>query len=171
MKDKAENVIAPFVATGLALVDDKAPELTSANILSNGLLILGFSETVDAVVPTTENDFLLRVGSVDIARSQIEFTNGAGTDAGKYVVAVDAIVDAGRIHLAGTTADNRLFIDNDASGDYTKGDILVRTGVTGAIGTSTLNLSDCLRSNFLQLLLPLLLLTQAHLTTSLKVEK
>ena len=143
LKDKAGNVIAPFVKAGLALVDDKAPELSSANILSNGLLILGFSEAVDAVNPaTTEGDFVLRVGSTVIDNSQIAFTDGAGTDAGKYVVAVTATIDEGVDASAATTADNRLFIDNDGDGDYNTGDILIRTGVTGAIGTSTLNLND-----------------------------
>ncbi|MDX5980297.1 Ig-like domain-containing protein [Exiguobacterium profundum] len=143
LKDKAGNVIAPFVATGLSLVDDKAPELTSANISSNGLLILGFSEAVDAVnTSTTEGDFELRVGSTPINNTQIAFTDGAGTDAGKYVVTVTATIDEGVDGNAATTADNRLFIDNNGDGDYNTGDILIRTGVTGAIGTSTLNLND-----------------------------
>ena len=144
LKDKAGNVIAPFVATGLYLVDDKAPELTSANISSNGLLILGFSEAVNAVNPTTtENDFVLRVGSTVIDNTQITFADGAGTDAGKYVVSIDAIIDAGADSSAASTADNRLFIDNDDDGLYDAGtDILVRTGVTGATGTTTLNLND-----------------------------
>lgn len=144
LKDKAGNVIAPFVATGLSLVDDKAPELTSANISSNGLLILGFSEAVNAVNPaTTENDFVLRVGSTVIDNTQITFADGAGTDAGKYVVSIDAIIDAGADSSAASTADNRLFIDNDDDGLYDAGtDILVRTGVTGATGTTTLNLND-----------------------------
>lgn len=153
IKDKAGNVAAPFVHSPVALVDDISPELTKAEISSNGLLVLTFSEAVNAVTTGTEADFEFTINGSTVAVANntniATFTDGTGTDTGKYVVTFKANVDAGVDNDAATTADNRLFLDVNGDGAYTAGtDILLQTGTTtavGAVATLDINMFSSLK--------------------------
>ena len=140
VKDKAGNVADPKAATVAALVDDVAPVLNAATISSNGLLVLGFTENVNAVVTTsTYDDFEFVVNSVSVTGANLAniatFSAGTGTDAGKYVVTFKAVVDSGADANAATTTDNRLFLDVNGNSTYEQGvDILIQTGTTTTVG-------------------------------------
>jgi hypothetical protein len=144
IKDKAGNTADPKVAT-VTLADDVSPELKTATISSNGLLVLGFTEDVNSVATGTPNDFQFTINGTDVPVADntniLAFTNGSGTDTGKYVVTFTATVDAGADSNPATTADNRLFLDVDGSGAYNTGDILLQTGTTQSVGTHTLDLN------------------------------
>jgi trimeric autotransporter adhesin len=144
IKDKSGNTADPKVAT-VTLKDDVSPELKTATISSNGLLVLGFTEDVIAVTTGTSADFQFVINGTEVAVADnaniVSFADGTGTDSGKYVVTFNAHVDAGADGNAATTADNRLFLDVDRSGGYNSGDILVQTGTTKAVGTTTLDLN------------------------------
>lgn len=147
IKDKAGNVANPFVQNNVALKDDISPELTKAEISSNGLLVLSFSEAVNGVAAGTGADFQFTINGTKVVVANngniATFADGTGTDTGKYVVTFKAAVDAGADGNAATTADNRLFINVDGSVDssgnptYTPGDILLLTGTTTAVGPVT----------------------------------
>lgn len=139
IKDKAGNAAAPFVQSAIALVDDVSPELKAATISSNGLLVLSFSEAVNAVTTGTEADFEFTINGSTVTVGNntniATFTDGTGTDTGKYVVTFKALVDAGVDTDSTTTADNRLFLDVNGDNAYTAGtDILLQTGTTTAVG-------------------------------------
>ncbi|MGD9678453.1 MAG: Ig-like domain-containing protein [Vulcanibacillus sp.] len=140
VKDKAGNVAIPQVSAAMALVDDVSPVLASASIASNGVLVLGFSEDVNAVAAlgATDDDFAFTINGAAVGVADnvniVTFADGAGTDTGKYVATFNAVVDAGADANAATTADNRLFLDVDGLGAYNAGDILVLTGTTTAVG-------------------------------------
>nr|WP_244374830.1 S-layer homology domain-containing protein [Anoxybacillus flavithermus] len=144
IKDKAGNIADPQVAS-VTLNDDVSPELKTATISSNGLLVLGFTEAVSNVGAGTLSDFQFTINGTDVAvvnnGNIVAFANGTGTDAGKYVVTFNAKVDAGADNNPLTTADNRLYLDVDNSGTFSAGDILVQTGTTTAVGTTTLDLN------------------------------
>ncbi|ALF08823.1 hypothetical protein BCV53_01515 [Parageobacillus thermoglucosidasius] len=145
IKDKAGNTADPKVAT-VTLRDDVSPELKTATISSNGLLVLGFTEDVIAVTTGTSADFQFVINGTEVAVADnaniVSFADGTGTDSGKYVVTFNARVDAGADGIATTTADNRLFLDVDGNGVYNSGvDILVQTGTTKTVGTTTLDLA------------------------------
>ncbi|MGX1982285.1 S-layer family protein [Thermolongibacillus altinsuensis] len=145
IKDKAGNTADPKVATVSLLLDDVSPELKTATISSNGLLVLGFTEDVNTVTTGTSADFQFVINGteVNVANNSrfLTFANGTGTDDGKYVVTFTAKVDAGADNNVATTADNRLFLDVDGDGTYNTGDILLQTGTTKAVGTTTLDLN------------------------------
>ncbi|BDG30581.1 S-layer homology domain-containing protein [Parageobacillus thermoglucosidasius] len=145
IKDKAGNTADPKVAT-VTLRDDVSPELKTATISSNGLLVLGFTEDVIAVTTGTSADFQFVINGTEVAVADnaniVSFADGTGTDSGKYVVTFNARVDAGADGNAATTADNRLFLDVNGNGVYNSGvDILVQTGTTKTVGTTTLDLA------------------------------
>jgi len=145
IKDKAGNVAVPFVQYKVALKDDVSPELKAASISSNGLLVLTFSEAVNAAVqPADEGtagtiaDFQFTINGIDVKAANNKniatLEDGTGTDEGKYVVKFKAVVDKGADGNADTTVDNRLFLDVDGDGEYTNKDILLQTGTTKAVG-------------------------------------
>lgn len=144
IKDKAGNVADPKVAS-VTLNDDVSPELKTATISSNGLLVLGFTETVKSVALGTPADFQFVINGTEVAVANnaniVSFADGTGTDSGKYVVTFNAKVDAGVDGNPATTADNRLYLDVDNSGTFNTGDILVQTGTTTAVGATTLDLN------------------------------
>ncbi|GCD81078.1 S-layer protein [Parageobacillus thermoglucosidasius] len=144
IKDKAGNTADPKVAT-VALKDDVSPELKTATISSNGLLVLGFTEDVNAVTTGSSTDFQFVINGTEVAVANnaniVSFADGTGTDTGKYVVTFNARVDAGADGNSNTTADNRLFLDVNGNTLYDSGDILVQTGTTKAVGTTTLDLN------------------------------
>jgi putative cell wall-binding protein len=146
IKDKAGNVADPKTGTVANLVDDISPELKTATISSNGLLVLEFTEKVVAAAgaggATTLADLEFEINGVTVTGAQASasgavLADGTGTDVDKYVVTFKAHVDSGADGNAATTADNRLFIDIDASGDYGAGDILIQTGTTKAVSVTT----------------------------------
>jgi len=139
IKDKAGNIANPFVdTTSIVLKSDIKPVFTTAVINSNGSISLGFSKGVSAQVALTSADFQITANRVLIPVAKTVFTNGTGSDDGKYVVTLAAMVDAGADNLPDTTADNRVFIDANGNGTYDAGvDILVTTGTTTAIGATT----------------------------------
>lgn len=132
VKDKVGNIANPVAITGLALVDDVAPTLSTATISSNGLIVIGFSETVSGVTPATYADFEFVINSVTVTGAQLQniasFVPGTGTDAGKYVVT-----------LKQTVVDGRLFLDLDNSGTYSTGDISIQTSSSATTGTFDVN--------------------------------
>ena len=146
IKDKAGNTADPktFNAT---LADDVSPELKSAAISSNGLLVLEFTEDVNGVTTGTENDFQFTINGITVpVASNVNittFADGTGTDQGKYVVTFKALVDTGADNNGSTTADNRLFLDLNGNSQYDQGtDILVVTGTTLSVGQHTLDLNQ-----------------------------
>lgn len=145
IKDKAGNIADPKVAS-VTLTDDVSPELKTATISSNGLLVLGFTEAVNSVAAGTLSDFQFTINGTDVAVANntniVTFANGTGTDAGKYVVTFNAKVDAGADANSATTADNRLYLDVNGNNSFDAGtDILVLTGTTTAVGSTTLDLN------------------------------
>ncbi|MGG3938971.1 S-layer homology domain-containing protein [Bhargavaea massiliensis] len=146
IKDKAGNIADPKVAS-VTLTDDVSPELKTATISSNGLLVLGFTEAVNSVAaPGTLSDFQFTINGTDVAVANntniVTFADGTGTDAGKYVVTFRAKVDAGADANSATTADNRLYLDVNGNNSFDAGtDILVLTGTTTAVGATTLDLN------------------------------
>ncbi|BAD77471.1 surface layer (S-layer) glycoprotein [Geobacillus kaustophilus HTA426] len=145
IKDKAGNIADPKVAN-VRLNDDVSPELKTATISSNGLLVLGFSESVNSVGATTPSDFQFVVNGVEVATTSngniVQFNDGTGTDAGKYVVTFKAKVDQGADNNVSTTADNRLYLDVNGNNAFDSGtDILVQTGTTKAVGDVTLDVN------------------------------
>lgn len=145
IKDKAGNTADPKVAN-VTLRDDVSPELKTATISSNGLLVLGFTEDVNSVATGTVNDFQFIINGTEVAVENnaniVAFADGKGTDTGKYVVTFNARVDEGADGNAATTADNRLFLDVNGNGVYNSGvDILVQTGTTKTVGPTTLDLA------------------------------
>ncbi|MGY0372882.1 Ig-like domain-containing protein [Clostridium sp. JNZ J1-5] len=146
VKDKAGNVALPKVDNAIVLVDDVSPELKTATISSNGLLVLGFTEDVSAVAAGTLNDLQFTINGTQVAVAKntniVAFADGTGTDTGKYVLTFKALVDNGADNNAGTTADNRLFLDVDGSGAYNAGDILIQTGTTKVVGAVDLDIAN-----------------------------
>ncbi|WP_445613144.1 S-layer homology domain-containing protein [Geobacillus sp. YF-1] len=145
IKDKAGNIADPKVAN-VNLNDDVSPELKTATISSNGLLVLGFSEAVNAVAQNTPADFQFVINGVEVPvasnGSIVQFADGTGTDNGKYVVTFRAKVDTGADNNAATTADNRLYLDVNGNNQFDSGtDILVQTGTTTAVGNATLDIN------------------------------
>ncbi|OQP16806.1 Ig-like domain-containing protein [Geobacillus zalihae] len=145
IKDKAGNIADPKVAN-VNLKDDVSPELKTATISSNGLLVLGFSESVNSVGANTPSDFQFVVNGVEVATTSngniVQFNDGTGTDAGKYVVTFKAKVDKGADNNESTTADNRLYLDVNGNGAFDSGtDILVQTGTTKAVGNVDLDVN------------------------------
>ncbi|OQP09611.1 Ig-like domain-containing protein [Geobacillus thermoleovorans] len=145
IKDKAGNIADPKVAN-VRLNDDVSPELKTATISSNGLLVLGFSESVNSVGATTPSDFQFVINGVEVATTYngniVQFNDGTGTDAGKYVVTFKAKVDKGADNNESTTADNRLYLDVNGNNAFDSGtDILVQTGTTKAVGDVTLDVN------------------------------
>ncbi|KMY63372.1 hypothetical protein AA906_00100 [Geobacillus stearothermophilus] len=145
IKDKAGNIADPKVAN-VRLNDDVSPELKTATISSNGLLVLGFSESVNSVGTTTPSDFQFVINGVEVATTYngniVQFNDGTGTDAGKYVVTFKAKVDKGADNNESTTADNRLYLDVNGNNAFDSGtDILVQTGTTKAVGDVTLDVN------------------------------
>ncbi|WP_019915043.1 beta strand repeat-containing protein [Paenibacillus sp. HW567] len=129
VKDKAGNIANAVAITGLALVDDVAPTLKTATISSNGLIVLGFTESVSGVTAATYEDFEFLINNIPVTGAQLKniatFVPGTGTDAGKYVVT-----------LKQTVVDGRLFLDLDNNGTYSAGDISIQTGSTATSGTA-----------------------------------
>lgn len=142
IKDKAGNTADPKVQSSVALVDDISPELTKAEISSNGLLVLTFSEAVtSSTLPNTLEDFDFEINGVKVVGANLAniatVADGVGTDQGKYVVTINAEVDA----TAGTAAGNFIYLDVDGSGAFNSGDIKIQTGTseTGSIATLDIN--------------------------------
>ncbi|MBE2940090.1 S-layer homology domain-containing protein [Anoxybacillus flavithermus] len=144
IKDKAGNIADPKVAS-VTLRDDVSPELKSAKISSNGLLVLEFTENVSVATAATLSDFQFTINGteVDVVRNSniASIADGTGTDSGKYVVTFTAKVDAGADGNAVTTADNRLYLDVNGNNVFDAGDILIQTGTTTSIGSTTLDLN------------------------------
>ncbi|MCZ0756656.1 Ig-like domain-containing protein [Anoxybacillus sp. J5B_2022] len=147
IKDKAGNTMSPVVQT-VTLRDDIKPVLTSATLNTNGTLSLGFSEAVRTVTTGTAVDFVITANGTDLvpvgaAPSVVTFVDGVGSELGKYVITVTGRVDAGVDGNAGTTADNRVYIDLNGNDSYdTNTDVLVKTGTTASVGATTIDLND-----------------------------
>ncbi len=146
IKDKNGNVALPVAYSAITLVDDIAPVMSSAILASNGTLVVGFSENVIAAATANLADFTLTMNGVSVnagAAGVAAIAQGVGSDAGKYVITVNAIVDDGADTNATTTADNRLYVDVNNNATYDAGtDILVKVGTTTAVGATTLDLNS-----------------------------
>lgn len=147
MADKAGNINDPFIdSTSITLVCDIEPVLNSAVINADGTISLGFSQEVNTVANLTsasvEADLDIVANGIAINKTNVTvaYTDGTGADVKKYVATIPAIVDAGADGNPATTADNRIFIDNDGTGNYSAGgSILVTTGTTTAVGATTVD--------------------------------
>jgi len=162
IKDKAGNVMTPYVGS-VTLKDDIIPQMTSAALNTDGSVSIGFSE---AVIPASGMEPGLQLvvnGSAafqDTTNPAYVLTDGAGADAGKYVLKVKKSVQgqaatANSLTVNGATyttvgATDVItfnFIDVDGSQTYNTGDILISftnpgntTGVPfAADGTYDLN--------------------------------
>ena len=122
VKDKAGNTVAAFVGN-LTLKDDIKPTMTAGVINTNGTLSLGFSETVNTAVGK-EADFIVKLNGSTLTANALTYVlaDGAGADAGKYVLTVKTQVDNNNL----ATLKDTLYIDVNANGAYDAGtDIVV----------------------------------------------
>lgn len=148
--DKAGNTITPFVdKTSVVLNDDVKPVLNSAVVNVNGTASLGFSEKVNAKAAATAADFAVKLNGSTLSAAGVTpgytVTDGAGADAGKYVVTVGTRtvgIAATAGVVTGTngktytgTASNVMkfnYIDVDGDGTFSAGDIVLSAVDTGA---------------------------------------
>lgn len=167
IKDKAGNTMPPEVRT-VTLKDDIAPVLTSATLNTNGTLSLGFSEAVSPVATGTAVDIRIEANGVVLPTAVTKFANGVGAELGKYVVTVNGLVDAGADNNPNTTADNRVFIDVNGNNSYDSGDVLVKTGTTAPVGTTTIDLNDLASLKVIVASSPTTVTDQSNLANPLK---
>jgi hypothetical protein len=141
IKDKAGNVMTPFVKSTITLVDDIKPVLTSGVLNTNGTVSLGFSEDMATGVAKQAGLQVKVNGSAAFttgANTALVLADGLGSDAGKYVLSAKKSTQtlamaAGTLTANGATYTSSIatdgitfsFIDVDASNTYTTGDILL----------------------------------------------
>lgn len=82
------ETIDPFTAT-VALVDNVKPLMTSAVLTNDNRLVVGFSEDL-AGIPTS-TDFRIKINGKTVTTTPA-FVAGIGSDAGKYVADLGALV-------------------------------------------------------------------------------
>ncbi|WP_114167126.1 ATP-binding protein [Exiguobacterium sp. TNDT2] len=114
----------PFVKT-LSIVDNTAPVLNSAVLNTNGSVTLGFDETL--ATAAVLSDFVVTVNGSNINAAQLNFTSGVGSEAGKYVVTANALLNTGALSDA---SDDFYYIDANNSGAFNTGDIKVSSVIT-----------------------------------------
>lgn len=164
VKDKAGNVIDP-TALSATLQDDIAPEMTSATLNSNGTVSIGFNEDMIAVPGSAEADFEVTLnGSILTDSSAFAYTlaDGTGSEAGKYIMTVNTIIESGATDSSGEYTDVNgkvwsgftasltdelevVYIDVDGDTSLSAGDIVVSVtekASTVSAGTGTYNLNN-----------------------------
>lgn len=124
VKDKAGNAVAPFIHETVALVDDVQPELLGAVINSDGTLSLTFSENVISAAAANLADLEFHLNGKKVDASSLAVADGAGADAGKYVVTINTLVEEAD---GSSITNDTLYIDVDGVSGYsaTGGDILL----------------------------------------------
>jgi hypothetical protein len=143
--------------TTVVTVDDNVgPSIAKAKsaINSNGTFSLGFSEAVATVATVGEAnvlaDLVLKINGIELtaaAEANVDVADGAGSDAGKYVLTFNTVTDTTAETVAGSDATVTEYFDVDGDGTFNGNDVLVKksTGLTDAqvaayaVGTLDLN--------------------------------
>ncbi|WP_378210905.1 S-layer homology domain-containing protein [Anoxybacteroides rupiense] len=146
IKDKAGNTIDAFAVNTVALVDDVKPELKTATLNTNGTLSIGFSETVNSVVATTQGtslgsakDFILVINGKEVKantttnRVAFDVVDGVGADAGKYVLTVNTLVE----EAAAPGGTDYLYIDADGDNAFNATTDIVVASAVDSTGSTT----------------------------------
>lgn len=109
------ETIVPFTTT-VATVDNVKPVMTSAVLANDNSLVVGFSEAL-ALTPASA-DFSIKINGKVVLATPL-FVPGVGSDAGKYVVDLNTLLD---------NDGTQTYIDIDGDSTYVPAnDIFVKT--------------------------------------------
>jgi hypothetical protein len=112
------ETIGPFTTT-VATVDNVKPVMTSAVLANDNRLVVGFSEALAAT--PTGGDFRIKINNKTVTTTP-SFVPGIGSDAGKYVVDLNTLLD---------NDGSQTYIDIDGDLSYVAAnDVFVKTEST-----------------------------------------
>ncbi|AHA31544.1 Ig-like domain-containing protein [Exiguobacterium sp. MH3] len=128
------------------VTDNVKPVLSNGSLTADNKISLGFSEAFAAGTPVVIGDVIVKVNGTTVPAAALTLGAGSGSDAGKYLVSLQNIVEQGTAanngadNLAGTPDDvaaTPTYIDLDNSGTFNAGDIKIADGPVADFKFST----------------------------------